>query len=126
MRYSGAMENEGFVLPYMVTTGFELDGFRIKKNLGVVRGITVRSRSILGNFAGALQTFVGGNITVYTELCEKARTESFDLMLRHAAAYGANAIIGMRYDANEVMDGVTEVLAYGTAVVVEPDTSSHS
>ncbi|HEX7360741.1 MAG TPA: YbjQ family protein [Bryobacteraceae bacterium] len=106
----------------MVTTAFELDGFRITKNLGVVRGITVRSRSALGSFAGALQTFVGGNITIYTELCEKARTEAFELMLQHAAALGANAVIGMRYDANEVTDGVTEVLAYGTAVVVARDS----
>lgn len=106
----------------MVTTGFELDGFRITRNLGIVRGITVRSRSALGSFAGALQTFVGGNITIYTELCEKARTEAFELMLQHAAAMGANAVIGMRYDANEVTDGVTEVLAYGTAVVVARDS----
>jgi uncharacterized protein YbjQ (UPF0145 family) len=106
----------------MVTTAFELDGFRITKNLGIVRGITVRSRSALGSFAGALQTFVGGNITIYTELCEKARTEAFELMLQHAGGMGANAVIGMRYDANEVTDGVTEVLAYGTAVVVERDS----
>lgn len=106
----------------MVTTAFELEGFRITRNLGIVRGITVRSRSALGSFAGALQTFVGGNITIYTELCEKARTEAFELMLQHAAAMGGNAVIGMRYDANEVTDGVTEVLAYGTAVVVERDS----
>ncbi|HEX7361717.1 MAG TPA: YbjQ family protein [Bryobacteraceae bacterium] len=93
-----------------ITTAFELDGFRITKNLGVVRGITVRSRSALGSFAGAVQTFVGGNITIYTELCEKVRTEAFELMLQHAAALGANAVIGMRYDANEVTDGVTEVV----------------
>jgi uncharacterized protein YbjQ (UPF0145 family) len=105
----------------MVTTAFQLDGFRIKRSLGIVRGITVRSRSALGSFAGALQTFVGGNITIFTQLCEKARTEAFELMLEHATAMGANAIIGMRYDANEVTDGVTEVLAYGTAVVVEPE-----
>ncbi|MBV9611008.1 MAG: YbjQ family protein [Acidobacteriaceae bacterium] len=104
----------------MVTTAFELDGYRVKKNLGIVRGITVRSRSVLGTLAGTLHTIVGGNITAFTQLCEKARTEAFDLMLEHAAAFGANAVIGMRYDANEVMDGVTEVLAYGTAVVVEP------
>jgi uncharacterized protein YbjQ (UPF0145 family) len=110
----------------MVTTAFELHGFRVKRNLGVVRGITVRSRSALGSLAGALQTFVGGNITVFTELCEKARTEAFELMLQHAAAIGANAIIGMRYDANEVTDGVTEVLAYGTAVVVEAEHSPES
>lgn len=105
----------------MVTTAFQLDGFRIVKNLGIVRGITVRSRSALGSFAGALQTFVGGNITIFTQLCEKARTEAFELMLEHAGLMGANAVIGMRYDANEVTDGVTEVLAYGTAVVVQPE-----
>ncbi len=104
----------------MVTTAFVLDGFRIKQSLGIVRGITVRSRSVLGTIGGALQTFVGGNITLFTELCEKARTEAFDLMVAHGAQLGANAIIGMRYDANDVMDGVTEVLAYGTAVIVEP------
>lgn len=114
------MSNEGFVLEYMVTTAFQLDGFQIKRNIGIVRGITVRSRSILGSIAGSLHTLVGGNITAFTQLCEKARTEAFELMLNHAAQMGANAIIGMRYDANEVMDGVTEVLAYGTAVVVEP------
>ena len=104
----------------MVTTAFVLDGYRVVKNLGVIRGITVRSRSVLGNIAGGIQTLFGGNITVYTELCEHARTEAFDLMMQHAQALGANAVIGMRYDANDVMDGVTEVLAYGTAVVVEP------
>ena len=116
----------GFIPHYMVTTAFELDGFRIKKNLGIVRGITVRSRSVLGTLAGTLHTIVGGNITAFTQLCEKARTEAFDLMLQHAAAFGANAIIGTRYDANEVMDGVTEVLAYGTAVVVEPESGAAS
>jgi uncharacterized protein YbjQ (UPF0145 family) len=114
------MTRNGFIAPSMVTTAFELDGFRIKKNLGIVRGITVRSRSVLGTLAGTLHTIVGGNITAFTQLCERARTEAFDLMLEHAVASGANAIIGMRYDANEVMDGVTEVLAYGTAVLVEP------
>lgn len=114
------MTNDGFVAQYMVTTANELDGFRIKTSLGIVRGITVRSRSVLGTLAGTLHTIVGGNITAFTQLCEHARTEAFDLMLQHAAAIGANAVIGMRYDANEVMDGVTEVLAYGTAVVVEP------
>ena len=104
----------------MVTTAFVLDGFRIRKNLGVVRGIVVRSRSIIGNIGAALQSLVGGNITLYTELCEKARDDAFRLMLQHAAEHGANAVIGMRYDANEVADGITEVLAYGTAVVVEP------
>lgn len=102
-----------------VTTAFELHGFRIVEDLGIVRGITVRSRSIFGTIGGSLQTIVGGNITAFTTLCEKARAEAFDLMLLHGAELGANAIIGMRYDANEVMDGVTEVLAYGTAVVAE-------
>jgi uncharacterized protein YbjQ (UPF0145 family) len=103
----------------MVTTAFEFNGFRVAKNLGVVRGITVRSRSALGNLAGSIQSFFGGNITIYTELCEHARSEAFGLMVEHAQQMGANAIIGMRYDANEVMEGITEVLAYGTAVVVE-------
>ncbi len=103
----------------MVTTAFGFDGYRIAKNLGVVRGITVRSRSALGNLAGGIQAIFGGNITVYTELCEHARREAFDLMVQHAQQVGANSVIGMRYDANEVMDGITEVLAYGTAVVVE-------
>lgn len=104
----------------MVTTAFELHGFRVSRQLGIVRGITVRSRSIFGTIGGSLQTIVGGNITAFTNLCEKAREEAFELMSRHAAERGANAIVGMRYDANEVMDGVTEVLAYGTAVLVEP------
>ncbi len=103
----------------MVTTAFGFDGYRVAKNLGVVRGITVRSRSALGNLAGGIQAFFGGNITIYTELCEHARAEAFDLMLQHAQQMGANAIIGVRYDANDVMEGITEVLAYGTAVVVE-------
>ncbi len=107
----------------MVTTAFELDGYRIKRNLGIVRGITVRSRSILGTLGGSLHTIVGGNITAFTNLCEKAREEAFELMLQHAAQMGANAVIGMRYDANDVMQGVTEVLAYGTAVVVEESSS---
>ena len=103
-----------------VTTGFDLHGCRVVRNLGIVRGITVRSRSIFGTIGGSLQTIVGGNITAFTNLCEKARPEAFELMLVHAGEMGANAILGMRYDANEVMDGVTEVLAYGTAVVAEP------
>ena len=105
--------------PRWVTTGFELPGCRVTRNLGVVRGIVVRSRSIVGNFAAGLQTIFGGNISVYTQLCEQARSEAFDLMLQHAAEVGGNAVIGARYDANEVTAGVTEVLAYGTAVVVE-------
>jgi len=104
----------------MVSTTNELAGFRILRQLGVVRGITVRSRSVIGNIGAALQTLVGGNITLYTELCERAREDAFELMIRHAAELGANAVVAMRYDANEVMQGVTEVLAYGTAVVVEP------
>lgn len=102
----------------MVTTALELPGYQITKNIGIVRGITVRSRSIVGNFLGGLQTLFGGNITVYTNLCETARTEAYVLMCRHAAAHGANAIVGMRYDATELMAGLTEVLCYGTAVVV--------
>jgi uncharacterized protein YbjQ (UPF0145 family) len=111
------------VTPDMVTTAFVLDGFQIKRNLGIVRGITVRSRSILGTLGGSLHTIIGGNITAFTNLCEKARHEAFELMLEHASEMGANAVIGMRYDANEVMQGVTEVLAYGTAVFVEPDNT---
>lgn len=107
--------------PWMVTTSNQLDGFRVKKTLGIVRGITVRSRSVFGNIAGGLQSMIGGNISVYTQLCEKSREEAFELLLQHAGQIGANAIIGMRYDANEIMQGITEVLAYGTAVTVEPD-----
>lgn len=103
-----------------VTTANELYGQRVVRQLGVVRGITVRSRSIVGNFGAALQTLVGGNISLFAELCERARQDAFDLMLEHAAGLGANAVIAMRYDANEIAQGVTEVLAYGTAVVVEP------
>ncbi|WP_109124598.1 heavy metal-binding domain-containing protein [Dyella sp. C11] len=106
---------------HLITTANELPGYRIVRPMGIVRGITVRSRSVVGNFGAALQTLVGGNITIYTELCEHAREEAFDLMLRHAAERGANAVIGMRYDANDVAEGVTEVLAYGTAVQVEPN-----
>lgn len=102
-----------------VTTGFELSGHRIVKNVGVVRGIVVRSRSIVGAIGASLQTLLGGNITLFTALCEKARADAFTLMLDHAAERGANAIIGVRYDANDVAAGVTEVLAYGTAVIVE-------
>jgi uncharacterized protein YbjQ (UPF0145 family) len=105
---------------HMVTTAFTLDRFRVVRTLGVVRGITVRSRSIFGTLGGTFQTIVGGNITAFTRLCEVARAEAFEIMVQHASEIGANAIIGMRYDANEIMNGVTEVLAYGTAVVVEP------
>jgi uncharacterized protein YbjQ (UPF0145 family) len=103
----------------MVTTQFELSGYRVTRTLGVVRGIVVRSRSIFGTIGAGLQTLVGGNITLLTNLCEKTRQEAFDLMLQHASEVGANAVVGARYDATEVMQGVTEVLAYGTAVVVE-------
>jgi uncharacterized protein YbjQ (UPF0145 family) len=103
----------------MVTTANELPGYRIVRNYGIVRGIIVRSRSIVGNFAAALQTVVGGNITVLTNLCERTREDAFALLLQHAAEHGANAVVAMRYDATEVMQGVTEVLAYGTAVQVE-------
>lgn len=103
----------------LITTGFEIAGCRVTRNLGVVRGITVRSRSVVGNFGAGIQAIFGGNISIYTELCEQARQEAFELMVRHAEASGANAIIGMRYDANEIAAGITEVLAYGTAVVVE-------
>jgi uncharacterized protein YbjQ (UPF0145 family) len=103
-----------------VTTAFELPGHRIKRNLGVVRGIVVRSRSLFGTIGAGLQTMVGGNISIFTNLCEQTRSDAFDLMLQHAADLGANAVIGANYDATEIMQGVTEVLAYGTAVVVEP------
>ena len=106
----------------MVTTAFTLDGYRIVRNLGLVRGIIVRSRSIIGTIGAGLQTLVGGNITLLTNLCEQTREHAFDLMLQHAAELGANAVVGMRYDATEVMQGVTEVLAYGTAVYVERST----
>jgi uncharacterized protein YbjQ (UPF0145 family) len=104
----------------MTTTAFVLDGFKVIRNLGLVRGISVRSRSVIGSFAGSLQTLFGGNISVFTELCEKTRSEALQLMLQHAEELGANAVIGIRYDANEVMAGVAEVLCYGTAVLVEP------
>jgi uncharacterized protein YbjQ (UPF0145 family) len=103
----------------MVTSALELPGYRIVGNFGIVRGIIVRSRSVIGNLGAALQTIVGGNITILTNLCEKTREEAFELMLQHAAEHGANAVVCMRYDATEVMQGVTEVLAYGTAVEVE-------
>ena len=103
----------------MVTSALELPGYRIVRHFGIVRGIVVRSRSIIGNLGATLQTIVGGNITILTNLCEKTREDAFELLLQHAAEHGANAVIGMRYDATEVMQGVTEVLAYGTAVQVE-------
>ena len=104
----------------MTSTAFTIDGFAITRSLGVVRGITVRSRSIFGTIGGSLQTLVGGNITLFTQLCEKTRAEAFDMMLDHAGQMGGNAVVGIRYDATELMQGVTEVLCYGTAVVVAP------
>jgi len=103
----------------LTTTTFTIEGYRVTRNLGVVRGIMVRSRSIFGSIGGSLQTLVGGNISLFTSLCEKTRGDAFELMLKHAQAVGANAVVGVRYDATEVMNGVTEVLCYGTAVVVE-------
>jgi uncharacterized protein YbjQ (UPF0145 family) len=103
----------------LVTTAFTIDGYKITKNLGIVRGIVVRSRSLLGTIGASFQTILGGNITLWSELCEKTRIESYEIMINHAEELGANSIIGFRYDANEVAQGVTEVLAYGTAVVVE-------
>jgi len=105
----------------MTTTAFTLDGFRITKTLGVVRGITVRSRSIFGTIGGSLQTLFGGNISLFTELCEKTRAEAFNMMVDHAQQIGANAVVGVRYDATELLQGVTEVLCYGTAVMVKPE-----
>jgi uncharacterized protein YbjQ (UPF0145 family) len=102
----------------MITTSITLEGYRVVRNLGVVRGITVRSRSLLGNMAGGLQSLFGGQISIYVDLCEKTREEAFQYMMQHASERGANAVINMRYDANEVMNGITEVLAYGTAVEV--------
>lgn len=116
-------ESNTLINAALVTGAFELPGYRIVRNCGIVRGIVVRSRSLLGNFAAGLQTIVGGNITVLTELCENTREEAYDLMVEHAVEHGANAIIGMRYDATEIMQGVTEVLAYGTAVRVESASS---
>jgi uncharacterized protein YbjQ (UPF0145 family) len=103
----------------MATTGLELDGYRTRRSLGIVRGITVRSRSIVGTVGASLQTLLGGNITLFSELCEKTREEAFELMLKHAEQMGANAVVGVRYDATEIMQGVTEVLCYGTAIVAE-------
>jgi uncharacterized protein YbjQ (UPF0145 family) len=103
----------------MTTTAFEIPGFRVTRSLGLVRGIVVRSRSVLGTLGASLQTLIGGDITLYTEMCEKTREDAFDRMLEHAAGVGADAIIGVRYDATEIMQGVTEVLCYGTAVQVQ-------
>jgi uncharacterized protein YbjQ (UPF0145 family) len=106
----------------LTTTAFTIDGYRITRNMGVVRGIIVRSRSLFGTIGAGFQTMVGGNISLFTELCEKTREDAFETMLAHAWDLGANAVIGIRYDATELMSGVTEVLCYGTAVVVEPTT----
>ena len=106
--------------PMIVATTNEVAGYRVVRHLGVVRGLTVRSRSVIGNIGAGIQSLFGGNITLYTELAEKARSEAYELMVQHAAELGANAIIAMRYDANELADGITEVLAYGTAAVIEP------
>jgi uncharacterized protein YbjQ (UPF0145 family) len=106
--------------PAMTTTAFDLHGYRVVKTLGVVRGIIVRSRSIFGTIGAGLQTLVGGDISIFTDLCEQTRHEALTRMLNHAAGVGANAVIGLRYDATEIMQGVTEVLCYGTAVLVEP------
>jgi uncharacterized protein YbjQ (UPF0145 family) len=113
------MQNNNKVDASMVTTAFEIEGYRITKNLGVARGIIVRSRSIFGSIGAALQSIVGGNISLFTQLCERTREDSFELLLEHAAEKGANAIIGVRYDATPIASGISEVLAYGTAVVVE-------
>jgi len=104
----------------LVTTSISLEGYKVVKQLGLVRGVTVRSRSALGNIAGGFQSLFGGRLSIYVELCENTREEAYQLMVQHAQVMGANAIINMRYDANEIMQGITEVLAYGTAVVVEP------
>ncbi len=102
-----------------ITTAFSFEGYKVVNSLGIVRGITVRSRSIVGNIGAGIQSIFGGNISLYTELCEKARQEAFDIMVQHAEQVGANAIIGIRYDANEVSNGITEVLCYGTAVIID-------
>jgi uncharacterized protein YbjQ (UPF0145 family) len=104
----------------MTTTTFELNGYRVVKHLGIIRGIVVRSRSVFGTIGGMLHTLIGGNITLFTELCERTREEAYEMMMSHAEEVGANAVIGVRYDATELMGGVTEVLCYGTAVVVSP------
>jgi uncharacterized protein YbjQ (UPF0145 family) len=115
------MEDQSIaVLDAMVTTAFTLDGYAIERNLGIVRGIIVRSRSILGTMGASLQTLVGGDISLFSNLCEETRAHAFQRMAEHAAQLGANAVIGVRYDATEIMQGVTEVLCYGTAVVVKP------
>jgi uncharacterized protein YbjQ (UPF0145 family) len=114
------------VAHHMVTTAFELPGFRVTQNLGVVRGIVVRSRNVFVNIGAALQTLVGGNIVAWTRLCEQTRADAFDIMVQHATELGANAIVGARYDATEISSGATEVLAYGTAVIVDPTDGGDS
>ena len=114
------MNTANKVSSHMVTTAFELEGYRIVKNLGIARGIIVRSRSIIGSIGAGLQSIIGGNISLFTELCERTRGDSFDLLLEHAAEMGANAVIAIRYDATPIASGISEVLAYGTAVIVEP------
>jgi uncharacterized protein YbjQ (UPF0145 family) len=121
MRGPLPVSTQGRILHEMTTTAFTLAGHQVVRDLGVVMGITVRSRSIFGLIGASLQTLRGGNIQLFTDLCNKARAEAFELMLEHAEQHGANAVIGIRYDANEVMQGVTEVLCYGTAVEVEPE-----
>ncbi len=116
-----ANNEAGLVAHRMVTTTFELNGYRIVSNLGIVRGIVVRSRSVVGTVGASLQTLLGGDISLFTQLCEDTRNDAFERMLQHAAELGANAVVGVRYDATEIMQGVTEVLAYGTAVVVTPN-----
>ena len=115
------LENPNKIVHHMTSTAFTLEGFRTVNTLGVVMGVTVRSRSVFGLFSASFETLFGGKIKGFTELCERARAEAFEFMLQHAEAHGGNAVIGVRYDANEVMQGVTEVLCYGTAVRVEPE-----
>jgi len=123
LRRALASVSFGLMDPAMTTTAFEMPGYRVIKTFGVVRGIIVRSRSIFGTIGAGLQTLVGGNITILTDLCEKTREHALELCLQHARQLGANAVIGLRYDATEVMQGVTEVLCYGTAVLVEPNSA---
>lgn len=117
------MQSNRMISQEMVTTALELPGYQVVKTHGIVRGIVVRSRSVVGSLVGGIQTIFGGNITIYTELCENAREEAFEIMVSHALQHGANAIIGFRYDTTEVMEGLTEVLAYGTACTVETKTT---
>ena len=118
-QYINFKKKNSMIDTQLITTSTQLEGYRITKHLGIVRGITVRSRSLLGNIGGGIQSLFGGKLSIYVELCEKTREEAFQYMIQHANERGANAIINMRYDANEVMSGITEVLAYGSAVVVE-------